>query len=61
MALVTAYLARTAQLSSARAVAAPVVAVFNSIAAFIKVSGQAITEARAMERAMRRKYPFLDN
>src|SRR5688572_16275757 len=43
MALVTAYLARTAQLSSARAVAAPIVAVINSFAAFIKVSGQAIT------------------
>ncbi len=61
MALVTAYLARTAQLSSARAVAAPIVAVINSFAAFIKVSGQAITEARAMERGMRRKYPFIDN
>ena len=61
MTSVTAYLSRTAQLGSARAVAAPILAVFSSIAMFVRVTGQAFTEARAMERVMRRKYPFLDS
>ena len=61
MTSVAAYLSRTAQSGSTRVVAGPILAIFNSIVAFVRVTGQAFTEARAMERAMRRKYPFLDS
>jgi hypothetical protein len=60
MALVTAYLARTAQFGSAPRPAAVVRGAFDRIAAFFRATGQAWSEARALEREMMRKYPFLD-
>ncbi len=58
MALVTAYLARTAQLGSGPRPARR--GLFDRIAAFFRVTTQAWAEARALERQMMRKYPFLD-
>ena len=60
MALVTAYLARTAQLGSSPRVVPAGRGLFARIARFFRVTAQAWAEARALERAMMRKYPFLD-
>jgi hypothetical protein len=60
MALMTAYLARTAQVGSGRTLAAATRSLFGGLVKFVRVSGQAIAEARELERVMRRKYPFTD-
>ncbi len=59
MALVTAYLARTAQFGSAPRPASRR-GVFARIRAFFRTSAEAWAEARALEREMKRRYPFTD-
>jgi hypothetical protein len=60
MALVTAYLARTAQLGSAPHGASVARRAFDRVAAFFRVTQEAWIEARALEREMRRRYPHID-
>jgi hypothetical protein len=60
MALVTAYLARTGQLASARGASSAAFDIFGRIGNFFRITVQAFSEARALEREMMRKYPFLD-
>jgi hypothetical protein len=57
MALMTAYLARSAQAGPGRTVAAAARSLFGGLIKFVRVSGQAIAEARASCAA---KYPFTD-
>jgi hypothetical protein len=58
--LVTAYLARTAQTASGRAVASAALSPLRRLAAFVRLAAQTIAEARELESAMRRKYSFID-
>ena len=60
MALVTAYLARTAQLESAPYGASVFRRAFDRVAGFFRVTKEAWIEARALEREMRRRYPHID-
>jgi hypothetical protein len=60
MALVTAYLARTAQLGSAARGASLARRAFDRIATFFRITQDAWVEARALEREMRRRYPHID-
>jgi propanediol dehydratase large subunit len=60
MALVTAYLARTAPLGSAPDGASLARRAYDRVAAFLRVSREAWIEARALEREMKRRYPHID-
>ncbi len=60
MAIVTTYLARTSQLGSPSRAAPAARGFFARIARFFRVTAEAWSEARALEREMLRKYPFLD-
>jgi hypothetical protein len=56
MALVTAYLARTAQSGTGRTT----LNVFAHIVGFFRHIDRALSEAEEMRRVMARKYPHLD-
>ncbi len=60
MALVTAYLARTAQRSAGRATVSATRTVFERLSAFVRVVREALSEAHEMRLALTRKYPFMD-
>lgn len=60
MALVTAYLARTAQRKSGHIATSIGRRIFDQLAMFWRVTGQALTEAQEMRRAMAQKHPFTD-
>jgi hypothetical protein len=60
MALVTAYLARTAQRSAGRTTVGAARNLLGFLAAFVREASSALSEARELRRAMTAKYPFTD-
>jgi hypothetical protein len=60
MALVTAYLARTAQRSAGRATASAARSFFSRIARFFRIAGEAVSEAQELRRSLTAKHPFID-
>jgi hypothetical protein len=60
MALLTAYLARTAQRHAGRTTATTARSLFDRIATFIHATRITLSEARELRRAMTQKYPFID-
>jgi hypothetical protein len=60
MALLTAYLARTAQRHSRRTTVTATRSFFGRVAAYFRAAGSALSEAQELRRAMTRKYPFMD-
>jgi hypothetical protein len=61
VALVTAYLARTAQRYAGRTTAGATRTVLDRIATYIRAASTVVSEAQEMRRAMTQKYPFTDN
>ncbi len=59
MALLTAYLARTAQRNAVQAAVSPAGDVFARIATFVRAAAEALSQAQEMRRVMARKYPFM--
>ena len=60
MALVTAYLARTARRRAGHATASTARTAFGRLAAFVRAIQQALFEAQELRRVMTQKYPFTD-
>lgn len=60
MALVTAYLARTAQAGSGRIAASATVGFFGRVLGIFRAVRLAFVEAQDLHRTMSRKYPFMD-
>jgi hypothetical protein len=60
LALITAYLARTAQRNAGRTTATAKRSLFERIALVARTVSSAASEAREMRRAMTQKYPFID-
>jgi hypothetical protein len=60
MALVTAYLARTAQRRAGQSTASAGRTIFKQLTTLLRVTGQALSEAQELRRAMTQKYPFTD-
>lgn len=60
MALVTAYLSRTAQQRAGHATASTARTAFDRLTAFLRAIRQALSEARELRRVMTQKYPFID-
>lgn len=58
MALVTAYLARSAQFGSGHG-ASSVLGLFGRLAAVLRATAEVMAEARELHRVMSRKYPFI--
>jgi hypothetical protein len=60
MVLISSYLAVTAQRRAVRATLSGTRTVFGRLLALIGASGQALSDAQEMRRAMTQKYPFID-
>jgi hypothetical protein len=61
VALITAYLARTAQRHAGRTTATATRTVLDRIATYIGAASTALSEAQEMRRTMTQKYPFTDS
>jgi hypothetical protein len=60
MALVTAYLPRTAQRNAGRTTASAARNLIDRLTSFVRAASIAMSEARELRRVMTRKYPFID-
>ena len=60
MALLTAYLARTAQGSAGRAITMAARTLFDRVTTFVRAVSIALSEAQEMRRVMTQRYPFID-